>query len=243
MKDYTIVIPTYRRPERLLTHTIPMLINGGIAPTRIHVYAGDPENYTLPPGIELHPAPIGLSNAKNHITDTRPEGEHIVSCDDDIRRIIQLQPDGTTQTVEDLHHLFLDAFNHCEHERITLWGVSPAANAYFMRRQRRTGLWFCPGGVHGYVNTKAIRLERSAKDDYERTLKHYERDGATLRLRDIAFITDPLRTSPGGLQAELADRRQAEAEAVRELQRQFPSLVQLKPDRDGYPEIALRIKR
>jgi hypothetical protein len=87
----------------------------------------------------------------------------------------------------------------------------------------------------------AHRLTAPAKEDYERTLMHFQHAGAVARLDDHVAVTRPMRTYPGGNQAAYTDRRAAERAAVAMLRHRWPALVHQKPDRDGYPEIALRL--
>lgn len=243
-----VAVPSYRRPETCCRDTLSALLAGGVPAERVHVFIGGGEagayRALLPDKrITLHAAPVGVANAHNAILDTFPAGTRVVCMDDDVRGIQRLTPDGKLAPAENLHGLFTAAFAYCAEQRVTLWGLAPARNPMFMRRRWRTGLAFAIGQCFGQaVTDPPLRLHAPAKEDYERTLLHYQLDGAVARLDDHVAHTRPMRGHPGGMQTE-GNRRANEQQAARYLAQRWPGLVHPKPDRDGYPEIALRLPR
>lgn len=242
MTDWRVAVPTYRRSNLLARRTLPALLDHGVPADRITVYAGDDDPYRLPAGVQLRRVPPGLANASNAITDDHDRGAPVVRCDDDIKAVVQLNHAADKLVIVDrLDLVFTRAFNTLRDERLTLWGVYPVANAFFMAAKWTAGLWFAMGTLHGYLNDRTIRSRLAVKNDYERTLQHYVKAGATLRLHDVSFRAEPMRRAAGGIQADLAQRREREAGAINNLMDRYPGLVHLKKSRDGYPEIALRL--
>ncbi|UAW09424.1 glycosyltransferase [Arthrobacter phage Klevey] len=243
--SYQVSVLSYQRPELLAKRTLPLLLDGGVPADRITVFiGGDRTGYRVPAGVSIEPAPVGMYRASNAVTDHYDEGTELVHLDDDLKYLVRLSEDGTKrERVEDVDDLFLRAFAFIALERTTLWGLNPVANPYFMRPEWSSKLWFVDGTIWGAINTKKIRSTMTAKEDYERTLQHYGRRGAVSRLRDHSFVSEPLRTTPGGIQGETEERRRWEVDAVASLKARWPGLVHDKAPRDGYPEIALRVPR
>jgi hypothetical protein len=239
---WQIAVPTYRRSTLLNQRTLRCLLDGGVPPERITIFAGDRDDYPLPAGVQLRRVPAGRWRASNAITDHYPEDQELVCVDDDVKVINRLTADRKRlEPVTDLPALFDAAFAAANREQVTLWGVSPVSNPFFMRPAWECGLWFCIGTLFGVRNRRQTRAALLAKDDYERTLQHYQLSGAVLRLRDVTFKAEPMRVAAGGMQADLSDRRAAEEADVAELERRWPGLVHRKASRNGYPEIALRV--
>lgn len=239
---WRVAVPTFHRRDLLSRRTLPLLLDHGVPADRITVYAGDDDQYQLPAGVGLRRVPAGLANASNAITDDHDPGAAVVRCDDDLRQVLQLV-DGRLVPVPRLDGLFSAAFAALRHERLTLWGVYPVANTLFMDGRWSVGLWFAMGTLFGYLNVPGIRSTLAVKNDYERSLQHYVRAGGTLRLHDITFRAEPMRRAAGGIQADMATRRQREAAAIGSLMDRWPGLVHLKKSRDGFPEIALRLPK
>jgi TET-associated glycosyltransferase-like protein len=243
-----VVVPSYARADTCAQDTVATLLRGGVPAEKIQVWVGDggkPEilaayRAALPAGTQLFSAPFGLAPARNAISTAWPAGARLVHCDDDIRAIKCLSSDGKRlDDVTNLDHFFSAAFQYAAAQWCGLWGLSPVVNPFYMRNQWRAGLYFAIGQCFGVVNDPKLMLRHSAKEDYERTLLYYERDGAVVRINSHVAQTRPMRGHPGGMQAANPNRRADEAVAVTELKRRWPYLVRDKKSRDGYPEIAL----
>jgi hypothetical protein len=75
-----------------------------------------------------------------------------------------------------------------------------------MRHVAALGLFFCIGTMYGTINLHddALKLTVSNRDvfdkeDYERTLRHYQRDGRVVRMEDVSLVSS-WYTLPGGHQ-------------------------------------------
>lgn len=242
-----VAVPSYQRALTCARDTVATLLNGGVPASKVHVFVGGDEGdvwryaQTLPPGVRTHSAPVGQQNAHNAICLSFGEGERVVTCDDDIRQIDMLSADGKKLLpVADLDALFTEAFRFTENEDATLWGIAPARNAMFMRHKWNSGLWFARGGLFGQLIIRpAVELTARAKEDYERTLLHYEHAGRVVRLHNVASHHRPMRTYPGGMQVH-GERVRDEWQAMDYLMERWPGLVHPKKQRGDFPEVALR---
>jgi hypothetical protein len=94
----------------------------------------------------------------------------------------------------------------------------------------------------GTKGPKGVKLELEMdKEDYERSIRFYLRDGAVVRLRNVAPKT-AYYTEKGGNQ-EFRTMKTV-AEGAKKLVKMFPELCSLNlTKKSGYPEIRLRDKR
>lgn len=65
-----------------------------------------------------------------------------------------------------------------------LWGMYPVPNYYFMKNEISTNLKFCIGRVFGFNNTKDVICGDDCRDDYERSILYYVRDGGIIRFNN-----------------------------------------------------------
>jgi hypothetical protein len=103
-----------------------------------------------------------------------------------------------------------------------------------------TDLKFIIGSFCGFINPgKEVMIEISEgeKDDYERTIKFFQRDGAVVRLNFVSAKTSTYKT-PGGLQ--LGNRLKKERATVKGLMKKYPGWIRVNPTRKSkMPEIRL----
>ncbi len=112
----------------------------------------------------------------------------------------------------------------------------------FMRHKWNSGLWFARGGLFGQeIVRPAVELRARAKEDYERTLIHYDLAGRVVRLHNVASHHRPMRTYPGGMQVH-GHRVRDEWASVEHLMTRWPGLVHPKKQRGDFPEVALRTR-
>lgn len=246
--NYDVAIPSYQRPEVCADYTVKMLRDGGVPADRIRVFLNpeDParDEYVQrlkPYGVLLERAEKGLLGARNAITEFFPQDHPVASFDDDVKAVHRLRGDRTVPVL-DVDGLLTEAFRLARKHRVTLWGVSPTDNHFFMRDKREVGLWFAHGAMHGMFNRHEHVLQIEAKADYERSLQYYDTSGGSLRLRDICFKGLPIRTAKGGMQAAYTrdERRAGEEAGFEALKARWGGLVRYKGTRDGYIEVALK---
>lgn len=254
--DYVIAIPSYKRAETLRDKSLKLLHEYHIEPRRIYVFVAnkdeekayrdvlDPKSYNK---IVVGVPKIGPQ--RNFISDYFPVGKPLVHMDDDVSAFIEWSATAkrNEMPLKDLKGVIARGFDACRKANCSLWGIYPAANGYFMKNEHTTDLRFVIGTFNGCFNPgtkgpKGVKLELEMdKEDYERSIRFYLRDGAVVRLRNVAPKT-AYYTEKGGNQ-EFRTMKTV-AEGAKKLVKMFPELCSLNlTKKSGYPEIRLRDKR
>ena len=247
--DYAVVIPSYKRAEGCRDKTLALLKKYKIPKERIYVIVANKEEKdiyeaTLDPttyGHLLIGVP-GLSDVRNWIFNHFPKGSKIVSCDDDIKGFIEY--DGAKKRHEkelvSLKKVIHRGFSECKKAHARLWGVYPSANGFFMKPTVTTDLRFIIGSFWGCINPGSeVSLERSEKEDYERTLKFFSKDQTVVRLNFVSPKTAYYK-EPGGMQTR--NRLKHQQVAVKALLKKYPDFVRTNTRRkSGFPEIRLAV--
>ena len=254
--DYVIAIPSYKRAETLRDKSLKLLHDYHIEPRRIYIFVAnkdeekaykdvlDPKSYNK---IVVGVPKIGPQ--RNFISDYFPVGKPLVHMDDDVSAFIEWSATAkrNEMPLKDLKGVIARGFEACKKANCSLWGIYPAANGYFMKNEHTTDLRFVIGTFNGCFNPgtkgpKGVKLELEMdKEDYERSIRFYLRDGAVVRLRNVAPKT-AYYTEKGGNQ-EFRTMKTV-AEGAKKLVKMFPELCSLNlTKKSGYPEIRLRDKR
>ena len=113
-----------------------------------------------------------------------------------------------------------------EKPKCYLWGVYPVDNAYFLVNKITSDLQFLVGPMWGKINRHLpeLKLTLDEKEDFERTLRHYQLDGGVLRFWNVTMETSYYKT-PGGMQAEAKDRYLEAEKSANYLVKTFPNYV------------------
>jgi hypothetical protein len=253
--DYVIAIPSYKRAETLQDKSLRLLHTYGIETRRIYIFVAnkeeeaeykkvlDPKTYNK---IVVGVPKIGPQ--RNFISDYFPIGKPLVHMDDDISSFIAWSPTARRNETElkDLKSVIQRGFEECCKGDCSLWGIYPVANGYFMRKGHTTDLKFVIGTFNGCFNPgtkgpKGVKLALEMdKEDYERSIRFYKRDGAVVRLCDVAPKT-AYYTEKGGNQ-EFRTMKTV-MEGAKKLVAMFPEYCELNlTKKSGYPEIRLKLK-
>lgn len=141
----------------------------------------------------------GLREVRNAIARAYPVGTRLLQMDDDIRRFVS-QDEGDKRP-PDLVGALRYAWLEAKRQRVGLFGLYPVANPYFMKRRTRLGLTFIDGTIFGYTVTgdPCELLTVDDKEDFERSILFFLRDGAAMRLEWLSFRSR-FYTEPGGMQ-------------------------------------------
>jgi hypothetical protein len=247
--DYSVVIPSYKRPEGCRDKTLAVLHEYRIPKEKIFVVVADKEQKALYEAA-LDPKTYGkilvgvpgLPEVRDWIFDHFPKGSNIVSCDDDISGFIEY--DGTVKRHErklrSLKDIIKRGFSECKKAHCRFWGVYPSANGFFMKPTVSTDLKFCVGPFWGCVNPgKEVRIDigQGEKEDYQRTIQFFQKDGAVVRLNFVAPKTAVYKTA-GGLQ--FGNRLKREHATIKRMMKKYPGWIKLNPTRKSkMPEIRL----
>jgi len=228
---YVIAIPTYNRVEEIVSKTLPTLLNGGVAKSRIYIFvantsqekmyeAGVPKNMYN----KIVVGKKGIANQRKFIMRYFPEGQYVVSIDDDVEELQRMVNSEKMAKLTDVHGFFIDAYKTLKKENRFLWGIYPVRNPFFMKKTVTTGLKFVIGVLHGYINRHSRHLEPSiqaeSKEDYELSILYYKMDGGVVRFN---FITTKTKfNAVGGLGK---DRQEMNANAAEYLVNKYPDIV------------------
>jgi hypothetical protein len=222
--DYEIAVHSYKRPETLRDKTAKLLELYGIPAARVTVFvADDSELETYEAALRDSPyrgrIMIGDPGLRllNYIHQYYPEGTRLVCMDDDFVDLYRLKEGGLVR-VDDLEQVIRDGFRLCLAHGASLWGVYPAKNAFFMRREPRVGLVYIAGAFWGGINSRDLPITLDDLEDYERTLLHYERDGKVCRIDYVTFEK---------MTEQHAKNQERVLESARDLVARFPHLCSM----------------
>lgn len=247
---YEVAVPTYKRYETVCDKTLDYLTRAGVPPERVTLFVADPieakryraaivdhgwgDQYRIVVGR------AGLSAQRNFVLSYYPEGTLVFSFDDDIDRLEQMVSRKATTEVTNLPELFAAASAAMLYSGLKLWGIYPILNPFYMDLTTTFDLKFVVGCVHAFYSTEdeERQVHLNMKDDYERTLRYYLKDGGVVRFNWVAPKTK-YYSDQGGLAGYRTPER-SEAEA-RWLMKTFPGLVRINPARKGiWTEVLLR---
>ena len=141
------------------------------------------------------------------------------------------------------------AFKTAKEKGLDNWGIYPVENPYFMKPTTKnvndyftTKLTYIMGGFTGVINNKKAEIRTiDDKEDYERTIKYYLKDGGVLRFLNVCVRTR-CYTEPGGMQVNRTKNRIHESAIY--LTQKYPLLCTLNTrKKSGYTEVKLRDRR
>ncbi len=261
---YVVAIPSYQRAELLNKKTLKTLYEYNIPRNRIYIFVANKEEeviYKENLNKEFYGHIIvgvkGLKNQRNFIANYFPEGQEILNMDDDIggfkilkhkdqKRIVDstqgYRKGYFLDTLENLDDFVKSAFKNLKKNKLYLWGIYPIANPYFMFPLITTDLKLIVGPVWGSINRhdNNLKLTIDEKEDVERTLQYYTKDGGVMRFNNICVQTTYYKT-PGGMQADKRDRKQDAIESAIYLNKKYPELTKLYfGKKSGYAEVKLK---
>lgn len=248
MKDWIIAIPSYNRANTLIEKTLKVLQDYKIPASKIYVFVANKDQEklyreTIPKNAvkDIIVGVKGLAEVRNFIFRYFPKDTPIVEMDDDIRGFIEYDEKEKRheRPLKDLVGVIERGFEECKKVGARLWGVYPSANGFFMKPTVSTDLKFIIGSFWGCFNPgKEIQLPFGGeKEDYQRTLLFWEKDGVVVRLNFISPKT-AYYSEPGGMQE--GDRKGKQEVAVDKILKKWPEYVKMNPRRkSGFPEIRL----
>jgi hypothetical protein len=242
--SYVIAIPSYKRHKTIQEKTLKVLEEYNIDKTIVNIFVADQTEYELyePLGYKTIVAKPGLHNARNFILDYFPKDTRILFCDDDIKGFKQYDAlsKRSEKPLENLKDVIENGWNMAMVTRSRLWGLYPVPNGYFMNNTISHTLKFISGPFFGLINPgKELRHPMSEKEDYYRTLRMFQMDGAVVRLNFVSAVTDYYK-GEGGMQTN-PDRIKDQEFAVSFLKNEFEGHVYLNTRRKSkFPEIRIK---
>ena len=242
---YQIVIPTYGRPDVVRDKTLALLHSYKIPKQQITLFVANKQEYEryakdVPAALygSLVIGVPGLMQQRNFIMKYYPVGTHLVSFDDDVSALWQLEGEKLVPVVG-LKQIIQRGFSLCKRLGYHMWGIYPTKNAGWMSPEPSTNLKFLIGHMYGIINRKII-LHAPLKHDYELSLENAVRDGGVIRLNDVVATTKMGKT--GGIGKTVEERQSTYVKVVDYLLKKYPGLVRKNPRREGEILLAREIK-
>ena len=249
--NFELAIPSYKRAVTLREKTLKVLQGcTDIDPKRITVFVAD-DNEKREYTRELDRVTYGkivvgvpgMGAIRNYVQRHYPEGQAVLHIDDDIAA---LQVRVTEKQLAPFHELGSfagDAFDVCRRVGARLWGIYPVNNPYFMKATVSTDLKYVIGSMWGSINTHddVLTVSLDDKEDFERTLKCYAKDGVVVRFNHVTCKSN-YYGEPGGMQVERTEERVLKS--ARALVARYPHLCTLNlGKKSGHAEVRLRDSR
>jgi hypothetical protein len=246
MNNFVVAIPSYNRENIITTKTLQTLKDGGISPQKIYIFVANKQQYNLynnlvPKNLynEVVIGKKGITEQRKFISSWFPEGQYIVSIDDDVDEIQILNKKGKLVKLENINNLFISSYKLLKKEGLYIWGIYPVRNDFFMKPTITTDLRFIIGVLFGYINRYDKRLIPSrikSKGDYEQTILYYKLDGGVLRYNFIAAKTR--FNAEGGLGK---DRKQMSSDSANYLKQKYPDIITIFHRKNGMTEVKLSL--
>jgi hypothetical protein len=173
-----IAIPTYKRPNKLLTLE---LANNIVGAENVYIifhtnedYLEYSKNYQIKNKIITNLT--GITKQRNAILNHFPVGTEIIMMDDDVTEIYILENNKLRSlTPFEIFKQFTNNFNICKKNNCFIWGIYPVKNAYFMKK-RINNKGFIIGCCFGIINNE-LRYDENltSKEDYDITLQNIKK--------------------------------------------------------------------
>lgn len=250
--DYRIAIKTHRRPGLVHRYTLRTLEEGNVDLDRVTLFAdADQESDYRAAGWTggycgmVEP---GIRAVSNCIAAYYPEGAAVVHMDDDVERIERVAEDQRGFVpVWDVDEFFRYAFERLD--GLSLWGVYPARNRGWMLKapEETRDLKFIWDGLYGFLSrpsaTDLFIQVAVLKNDFERSIRYYRRDGGVLRLNRFHGKTRYYPAEGSGGAADLKNRDRLHVQDARSLASAFPEHCHTRRKKGfGGLDLALRSK-
>lgn len=248
--EYRIAIPSYQRADQLSEKTLKLLERHNISPEKVDIFvANETERQKYKSTLKNSPyqnlivGERGMGAIRRFIQKYYPEGTRVMNFDDDLIDILYKVDDKKMDPIKSLEdQVILRGFSELEKQDAYLFGVYAAANAMFMKHRVSVGLYYCIGSCWGMItrHDEDLSVTLDDKEDFERTLQHYVKDGRIVRLDDITCKTKYYGV--GGMQEERTEDRITKS--AEELVRRYPGLCTMYiRDTTKHAELRLRDTR
>ena len=235
--DYKIVIPSYKRHDIICSRTIGLLIEYKIPMNKVYVFVVQEEfnayKLVLPNVCNIVVGVKGVNRQRDFISTYFDDGQPLVSLDDDIVSLDQLDIENTTKTkpVECLDTLIYETFYKLDTHGLNLAGLYPVNNYYFLKDIETTDLRFIIGQFKIYYNKPHLEKRQFyLLEDFETTLKYYLNDGGVLRLNNIC-INANIQTLSGGIEDRTIEKKTEEVNRFKKKYHNYCK-IQYKPSGD-----------
>lgn len=234
---YVIAIRSYRRAHAIKKYTIGWLEQQGIPRSKIVLFVKQREmdEYRAALGDDyryVDQGAEGLCLCNKKVQEYFADGEHVVLMDDDILRVI-----GQDRKPTALLPILRAGWNEMQSTRFRAWGLYPTPNPYFMKKDVTYGLRFLIGNLVGFINDRQMPMPTNeCREDYERTILHYERYGGVVRFDKWSTVAKLFSGKGGNVDMRTADKME---QSCADLLARYPQYVRRKKCKSKYSEIRL----
>lgn len=253
-QSYVIAIPSYKRAKTLKEKTLSVLADHNIDPKIVTVFVANQAEYDVYKaeladtayGENIVIGREGLGPVRNFIAqEYYPEGQYIVNMDDDLQMVQKKISEQKLGPVDSLfEEVIKPGFEALEETPgAHLWGIYAAANAFFMKERVAKGLYYVIGSMWGHINrhSEDLILTLEDKEDFERSLQYYEKDGVVCRLDNITVKSAYYKEQGGMQETRTSERITKSAENLVD---RFPGLCTMYVrETTGHAELKLRDTR
>ena len=151
---YKIAIPSRERALNISNKTLKLLNKYSIDIQRIFIFVKEDELETYKKELPNYNIICGsdtISKQRESISDYFEENELIVSLDDDVTDIL-----CNGKSLENLDIFINDTFSLLKENNLTLCGIYPVNNKFFLKNTITTDLRFCIGQMKMFINKKRL---------------------------------------------------------------------------------------
>jgi Mor family transcriptional regulator len=260
MDKAKFVIRTYKRVETIKKKTLSFLEYNNVPKENIYIFCGEDEQQIYTDSLDpkyhiLNGGSRGMAYVDNRITDYFAEDTYIILMDDDINESYQLCLSNQKKKNErngknlpknmellNLRSLVERGYNLMKKYNLSLFGMYPVCNSYFMEKTKEVDLDlnFCIGRLCGFLNKKDILIVDDLREDYERTILHFRKSGGVIRFNHTCCDADTYKGT-GGL--ELFRTKEKMEKSVSYMLDKYPDVVKRKNCKSKYSEIRLIKKK
>jgi len=195
--DYKIAIPSYKRSDIIKDKVLKLLEKHSIDKSKIFIFVEEDEieKYkSVLPDYHIVKGEKGIGKQRERISNYFTTNEIIVSIDDDVEDVLE-----HSKSIINLDIFINDSINLMIDNRLTLCGVYPVNNYFFIKNTITTDLRFCIGQFKIFINKKHLeKRDYELLEDYENTMKHYIHSGGVLRYNYITLKAN-YKKGKGGL--------------------------------------------
>jgi hypothetical protein len=245
---YIIAIPSYKRSSIVQQKTLTTLKNLGIPKEVINIFVTEEEytDYQDKCNPDFYGNIIvgakGLVQQRQFINNFFPPETKIISLDDDIESL-----DLSMTNYASADEFFKTAFEICMEQGAYIWGLYPVFNPFFRKSKEpiTTHLNFIIGAFFGYINRPThsdLDLDiatQGNKEDVERTIKYWKKDGVVIRFNQIGFKTKYYGNDGGGL-GKFNDRLEMMKQNAIAINAAYPDITKIKIRKTGMYEIVFK---
>lgn len=225
--NYCVVVCSHKREKILKQKTLSVLEEYKIPKEKIFIFVAPEEVSAYErelPEYNIRVGALGLAENRNAVSNYFESDVPLFLLDDDIRGF-KTSCNNKLIPLDDLDSFIRQGFQECASRGYSLWGLYPVANAKWLKDTISSGLVFCYGCAYGVFNKKDVLISNSFKEDYERCIKFYLRDGGAVRLNWVAPVQSYCKGAGGLNQIRTLEK---EKQACEILQQQYPTFVRIK---------------